>query len=98
MKCEPVRGSAGREIHADQFRERAALEFFHDPYLVNLDGARTDAELRGDVAVLVARGDERENLALALRQTLDTPIGRGALRGRCAPLAIDAQRIAQHIE
>src|SRR2546423_795792 len=97
-KCERLRASASREVHADQFRERTALEFLHDPCLVNLDGARTDAELRGNVAVLVAGSDERENLALALRQALEALVGGRARRGRHASLAIDAQRFAQHVQ
>src|SRR5207237_8270197 len=45
-----------------------------------------------------SRGEQREDLALALRQSLHAPIGRGACRGRRAPFAIDPQGVMQHVE
>src|SRR5437879_13478835 len=95
-KCERVRGSAGREIHANQLRERVALELFHNARLVDLDGPRADAELSGDLTILVPRGDQHENLALAAGQALDTRVGGGARGRRRAPLAIGTQRVAQY--
>jgi len=47
--------SLGGAIHLHQLGERAALELFHNVRLVYLDGARTDAQSGGDLAVRMTR-------------------------------------------
>lgn len=62
------------------------------------DRARADIELHGDLTVLMACGDQLENLPLALSQTLDAPVRGGACRHYRAPFAVHTERVAQHLD
>src|SRR5215469_7311940 len=94
----PLYNSVGRAVRLYQLGERVAVQLFHNARLVDLDGARADTELCGDIAVLMARRDEREDLAFTVRQSLEAAVSGGLRRRRRAPLAIHSQSVVQHIE